>query len=476
MAQAITRAQPGLEFIAPQFNPVVYAGVKFLLPRVTPYWANLTQIQVAHPDRLVQLYEQFQNQQARFLIAFRHPSINDPFCLTHLLYQSVPQAARQMGVKFQNPIHAHFIYDRGIPLWAGQWMGWLYGQLGGIPIQRGKVDRLGLKTARNLFANGGFPIIAAPEGATNGHGEVVSPLEPGIAQMGFWCAEDLAKAGRTEKVFILPVGIQYQYVTPPWAALERLLNELEDAVGVQRDRLPISRGTNPEPEAVLYQRLYRLGEHLLTSMESFYQRFYHQSLSASSISSAQSANAEDPASPSRDFSTRLQTLLDVALRVSEQYFDLTPKGSLIDRCRRLEQAGWDWIYRGDFEDLAQLPAIDRGLADVVATEASLRMWHMRMVESFVAVTGKYVSEKLTAERFAETTLLLWDLVTRIQGEQPHLKRPVLGKQWAQVTVGEPISVSDRWPTYQASRKDAKQAVGDLTQDLQEALTSMIVSN
>lgn len=478
MVLAITKAQPSLDFIAPQFNPLLQTGMKLLLPWVTPHWAHLTHIEVAHAERLAQLYSQFQQRQARFLIAFRHPSVNDPFCLAHLLYQSVPQAARQHQIPLKAPIHAHFIYDRGIPLWAGEWMGWLYAQLGGIPIQRGKVDRLGLKTARDFFANGQFPLLAAPEGATNGHGEIISPLEPGIAQMGFWCAEDLAKAERSEQVLIVPVGLQYRYVTPPWSALAQLLTELEAAVGIPTVSSPATETgvppdlflKVPESERPLYQRLYRLGEHLLTAMEQFYQRFYHQSLDAT----AQPAEDDPSISPANSqLSVRLQTLLDTALQVSEQYFGLPPKGSFIDRCRRLEQAGWDWIYREDCSDPQQLSAIERGLADVVAAEASLRMWHMRMVESFVAVTGKYVSEKPTAERFAETTLLLWDLITRIQGQQPHFKRPVLGKQWAQVTVGEPLSVSDRWPHYHANRRNAKQAVADLTQDIQTAFSSMI---
>ena len=82
-------------------------------------------------------------------------------------------------------------------------------------------------------------------------------------------------------------------------------------------------------------------------------------------------------------SERLHNLLDTALRVAEEFFDLKPKGTLIDRCRRLEQAGWDHIYRLK----PQSSTVQRGLADLVAEEASLRIWHMRIVESFVAVTG-----------------------------------------------------------------------------------------
>ncbi|MBD0309727.1 MAG: 1-acyl-sn-glycerol-3-phosphate acyltransferase, partial [Microcoleus sp. T1-bin1] len=164
-------------------------------------------------------------------------------------------------------------------------------------------------------------------------------------------------------------------------------------------------------------------------------------------------------------------LLDVALQVAEEYFNLKPRGSLIDRCRRLEQAGWDYIYREDIKDIAALSPLERGLADRLAEEANLRMWHMRLVESFVSVTGRYVEEKLTAERLAETTLLLWDVLARIKGGNP-FGRPKLAKQQVQMTVGEPISVSDRWEGYQTSRR---LAVAELTQDLQSALEAMIKS-
>jgi hypothetical protein len=98
-------------------------------------------------------------------MAFRHPSVDDPFCMTHLLWRLVPQVAKQQGISLQRPIHAHFIYDRGIPLWAGSQMGWLYSRLGGTPIHRGKADWRGLRSARDLFANAQLPMAAAPEGA-----------------------------------------------------------------------------------------------------------------------------------------------------------------------------------------------------------------------------------------------------------------------------------------------------------------------
>jgi hypothetical protein len=113
--------------------------------------------------------------------------------------------------------------------------------------------------------------------------------------------------------------------------------------------------------------------------------------------------------------------------------------------------------------------VERGLADREAEEAALRMWHMRLVENFVAVTGQYVRQRPSAERFAETVMILRDTVCLVQGKNP-FPRPKLGPQRAVLTVGEPLSVSDRFSDYKASRK---QAVAQLTADLQTALEAMI---
>lgn len=485
MPSAIDQVQPPLEFIPPAFNPLVLQVSQSVLPFWLRYRTSITHIQTENVDQLVELYRQFQAGKVRFLMAFRHPSTDDPFCMAHLL-ANVAQVAKQQQAPLQPPVHAHFIYDRGIPLWAGSQVSWLYSRLGGTPIHRGKVDRVGLRSARNLFFAGRFPIVAAPEGATNGHNELVSPLEPGIAQLGFWCVEDLVKAGRSEQVFIVPIGIQYRYMDAPWQRLEALLSELEAATGMMANSPPSQELSEKfagmdQQKAIAYQRLYRLGEHLLTVMEQFYARFYPRSrpatASATAIDSSDAKAGTDAALPStpqsaQEFTDRLNALLDTALNVSEQYFGLEPRGTFIDRCRRIEQAGWDWIYREDLKP-GELPPLEKGLADRIAEEASLRMWHMRLVESFVAVTGRYVLEKPTVERFAETTLLMWDTIARIKGNNP-FQRPTLGKQRVLMTVGEPISVSERWETYQANRRSAKQAIATLTQDLQNAMQSMIV--
>ena len=325
-----------------------------------------------------------------------------------------------------------------------------------------KLTGLVYVVARELFLNGRFPLAAAPEGATNGLSEIVSPLEPGIAQLGFWCAEDLEKAGRSEKVLILPVGLQYSYLNPPWEAIPKQLDDLEVASG-----LSTNSGNQTANFESLYPRLLSLAEHLLSIMERFYNRFYHQKLPDEKI-----ANGEIP-DRNAALAHRLQGVMNIALSIAEQYFDLPLSGNWSDRCRRVEHSGWNYIFREDFKDVKSMSRIERALGDRIAEEAYSRMWHMRLVESFVAVSGSYIRENPTAERFAETTLLLRDMVNRIQGNSPFQNRPGLGKERVKITIGQPISVSERYNTYKVSRVGARQAVSNLTSDLQQAMAGLI---
>jgi hypothetical protein len=388
----INQAQPPLEFIPPQYTPWFHRCVQVGLPSWMRWKTAISKIEADNVELLANLYHQFQNGRVRIMFAFRHPKVEDPLCIGYLFSHILPHIAKSKKISLQYPLHTHFIYDRGIPLWAGSQIGWIVSHLGGTPIQRGKADWTGLRSARDLFVNGRFPMAAAPEGATNGLSEVMSPFEPGIAQLGFWCAEDLQKAGRNEVVLIVPIGIKYSYVDEPWEAIANLLNELETATGL------LVKESKEKSLQTLYPRLLEVAERFLFLMEDFYTRFYHQKI-------ALTHNSENlPTDRNEAIAIRLQALLDIILKVPEEYFDLQAKGNLADRCRRVEQAGWNYIFREELKDEKSLSKVEKYLSDKVAEEANLRMWHMRLVESFVAVSGKYVKEKPSCERFAETTI------------------------------------------------------------------------
>jgi len=462
-----------LSFIPQAFNPLVLRVTHTVLPMMLKVrlkaWlpSGIASIEATNVEVLANLYQQFQAGKIRFIMAFRHPEVDDPLSALFLLSRIVPRVARQKGISLKSPIHSHFIYDRGMPFWAGSWLGWWFSRLGGIPIHRGKrpADRVALRAARELLVNGQFPLAIAPEGGTNGHSEIVSALESGGAQLGFWCVEDLAKTHRAEQVFIVPIGIRYQYTMPVWKNLDRVLSQLENDCGLSSDGVAID--LSEDSKDIYYQRLFRLGEYLLSQLEEFYREFYHQDLPP-----LQPVSSSTQSEANILLSMRLQRLLNTALQVTEHYFGMESQGGLTERCRRLEEASWRYVYRDDVTDVRQLSPVRQGLGNWVAEEALLRVKHMRLVESFVAVTGTYVQEKPTVERFSEITLILFDAIARIKG-QKFPRRPRLGWRKSTITVGEPICVSERWETYRSSRQAARQAVADVTQELQVALNKMI---
>jgi hypothetical protein len=100
------------------------------------------------------------------------------------------------------------------------------------------------------------------------------------------------------------------------------------------------------------------------------------------------------------------------------------------------------------------------------------MQHMRIAESFVAVTANYILEKPTPERFAETLLLMFDMLSRIQ-DSTLPGRPRLGLKQSMISVGEPINVSTRWENCQGNKQALRKGVSELTQDLQVMLEELI---
>ena len=474
-------AGPSLAFLPPRLDNRVLAAARLLLP----LWLRRSGIEAVRVEGLERLSEQmqaFQQGRSRLLLAFRHPTVQDPAVLARLLWHDLPRCAR-----FRPRPHAQFLYDRGIPLWAGEAAGWMLSHLGGCSIQRGALDLPALRSARALLLDGPHPFAVAPEGATNGHNELVSPLEPGVAQLALWTADDLARAGRSERMVVLPLGLQYGFTRPVWPAIEALLSELERDAGLQAG----DHGLAPER---LYRRMLRLAERILSCMEAFYRDAYHQPLPVA-------VDGEAELDPNQRLSARLARLLDAALQVVEQALAVEPHGDLGARCRRIEQAGWERLYPASANGDGAMAAgrrpsgrlqvadpttadvkiadvhaaagpcpLEQGLAQRLAQETAQRLWHMRLVESFVAVSGRYVRERPSQERFADTLLLLWDTLCRIKGGDSE-RRPRLGPRRALVRVGQPLGM-DPWLV--AYRSNRRRAVADLTTELQRQLEGLIV--
>jgi len=450
--------QPPLQFLPPRLTPWVVRFVQTGLPFWLRWAKGIPRIEVDGGERLAQLYQQFEAGKIRLLVAFRHPTLDDPPCLLYLFSHLLPQLARQQGIRLQRRPHVLFVYDRGLPLWLGAIASWGLPRLGGIPILRGRLDRAGLKSSREQLVSGPYPLAVAPEGTINGMSGLLNPLEPGVAQLSFWAVEDLLKAGRPEEVLILPVGLRYSYLKDPRPALDRLLRRMEADC-----QLPTGRSAHVG-QGFLMARLLRLAEHLIQIMEGFYERFYAPTLPTAIRIKRREGG---------DLRARLQSLSDLALRVAEQRFGLQPQGDFIERRHRLEQAGWSWIYREDISNIATLSAVEKGLANRIASEATFHLWHMRLVETLMVFAVRPLPERPSLEELAETALRLWHLLAWIKGQNPlSAPPPQLGPRLARFRIGDPLSVSERWSTYQANRRQAIQA---LTQELQAAMERLLPS-
>ena len=212
---ATQNARPALRRLPTRPSWMVQAVISRLLPLLF----RSQGLELSYRDAAEGLAKAFAAQQSgarNLLIAFRHPSTRDPLVLADLFWNRVPQAARRLKLQLPRPIELRFLYDRGIPIWAGPVIGWLLQRSGGIAIHRGRLDRPALAQARAALAQGRYPLVVAPEGATNNLSGEMAPLEPGVAQLAFWAAEDLEKASDVQQLEVLPVGIQYRWRQHNW--------------------------------------------------------------------------------------------------------------------------------------------------------------------------------------------------------------------------------------------------------------------
>jgi hypothetical protein len=230
---------PPLRPIAPAFDrrvlALLHAGLPLLLRlRLFPWLpAGIRGLEVANGDTLSRCLHRFHAGEIRLILAFRHSEVDDPLAALWLLSRDQPRRARRLGLRIGKPVHAHFLFDRGMPLWGGAGLGWLLGGLGGVSLRRGRQpDWTALRQARRLVREGRFPFALAPEGATNGHGERIGPLEGGGSQLGLWCLEDLEDRGDGREVLILPIAIQYFCRRQTWRPLRRWMGSLERQLGL----------------------------------------------------------------------------------------------------------------------------------------------------------------------------------------------------------------------------------------------------
>ncbi|MGB1621320.1 MAG: 1-acyl-sn-glycerol-3-phosphate acyltransferase [Synechococcus sp.] len=416
--------------------------VQQLLKRLIPLALRAQQIQVRQGNAAERLAKAFSAQQlgeTTLLLAFRHPSTRDPLVLADLFWNHVPRAAQRLGYPLPRPIELRYLYDRGIPIWAGPLIGLILQRCGGIAIHRGRLDRPALKEARQVLVQGRHALVVAPEGATNNLSGEMAPLEPGVAQLAFWGVEDLAKAENSPSLALVPIGIRYSWRQQNWMALDQRLSRLEQHLALS----PLGDSDDPmDPQP--RQRLLRIGTVLLDALEQL-ERI--------------------PTQADQSFPDRLAAFRQHGLQRAELHFGLRPAGTVQERCRRIEQAAWDRIYR---DNLGSLTPLQRSLADWEAREADLQLTRMRLVEHVSSVSGQYLNDNQEFDRCGELLLVVEEAVSWLE-DRPIHNTPSLGPQRVELSVGDPLPVKQHLPHYQRNRREAVTAMTDQLQHALQAL-------
>lgn len=436
MPRAATQtARPALRRLPTRPSRWVQAVVRRLLPGLF----RLQGLECRDGNAAAELARAIAAQQRGetcLLIAFRHPSTRDPVVLADLFWNRVPREAQRLQQPLLRPVALRFLYDRGIPIWAGPLIGWLLQRCGGIAIHRGRLDRPALHQARQVLEQGHYPLVIAPEGATNNLSGEMAPLEPGVAQLALSAADDLATRNDHRSVQVLPLKLRYSWRRENWEALDARLKALEQHLGLTPDQ-----DWSEEPVVRRRNRLVGIGTALVEALEQLERLKPPEGL---------------------PLIKRIEVYRLHGLAKAEAHFQLRAGTTLQERCRRIEQAAWDRIYR---EGLDQLSPLDRSLADWEAREADLELTRMRLVEHFTSVSGHDVGERPDFDRLAEMLLLVEETIGWIE-DRTWTARPSLGPQRVEFSLAEPLLAEHRLEDY---RRNRRRAVQELTAELSQRL-------
>ncbi|MFO7782972.1 MAG: hypothetical protein R6W94_15250 [Spirochaetia bacterium] len=423
-------AQGGLAFLAPRFSPTVHTFLSAVSPVYLRLGEGISAVRTERAETLVSELEEFFAGRSRLIIAFRHPSVSDAPLLAYLFSRRLPRIARRLGRRLPRRSHVHFLYGRGVPVWAGAALAWILPRIAAIPVYNRRHDSRGMTAVRQAALDGRFPLALAPEGQVSYHNKAFGDLEAGTGRIALWCRDDLRAAGRREEVRILPLSIEYRYPGEGRAALSGILREIAERTGIEVDVDTADDGSR------VYELLLDLTGRLLSHIESAYDVTFGVPAPGPGDTSTAAAGpvVGSPAALRR----RIVALCDHVLRVGENVHGLASDGSLLDRVFRLRDAGWRRMFRDDLEALS---ALERFLADAAAEEAKITTRHMELVDVLEYLDPAYISPEGPFERLAEYAVNLQDVVNRLLGGTIAGRMRIKGRE-AVVCAGTPVSVDE----------------------------------
>jgi hypothetical protein len=438
--------------------PLVWLG-RLIIPFYLHFMLKFRKIEIRNLKQIVEALRDFQENRTRLIVAFRHPYGDEAQLLFHVFENLVPRYARQSGKPLARRPGLRIVHDYAVALWGDAFIRFILPRSGAMPIYHIKSDYKSLKYIRTALSDDPFPVGLAPEGQISYHSETLPRIEQGTIRMGFWCANDIAKSFRSEKVLVLPLSVHYQYDVKDLKKILSTLDRIEAYCGFDAR----SGSVGNTGLSNLQPRIEAIESHILGIIEGFYAATYGYKPQIMPVTAESEAVTRQ---------NRWRTLQPFALDIAEHALGIDPKGDdSVQRMYRIRLEGWDRIYPEC--PIEQLSMLEAALADRRAGEAWFAMRHMELVDLMSYHDVEYLNGGKTAEpsfdRIVETVINLQDLVFRLMGGNI-TNRPNIIRKKAVLVPGTCIDLTASLPDY---LKDPKTTARALTDELARRFTDCI---
>ena len=432
--KATTKAISAPASAEPRASPWLLAAVRLVSRPYLRLALGYRRIDVDRAGLLVDAFRDFQEGRTRLILAFRHPYGDEAQLMAWLFSRGVMAEARRLGAPLPDRAHAVFIHGYEVPRWSGPAVRWLLPRMGALPVHHSKVDRPGLERINAAIMDGRWPLALAPEGQVSYASRDVPRLEDGTVRLGFGAAAALRKAGRPERVVVVPISVFRHCDDAVLPSLGRLVRRLEGALGVD--------GAG-RTGAGLKARLDAAAERLVALAEGLY--------------------GLKPSETGPGLDARLAAVTLAAVEAAERILDLgSYRTGVIERVYRVRQAGWDRIYPDT--DPGSLHPAGRALADRRAGEAWYAMRHMELADLAFYLSPDRLDPAAPLDSVVEYAQNLWDLANRLMGGVISGRvnvRPIR----ARIAIGPALDLSGRMAAYEADPRTAVRQAGTDLKDL-----------
>jgi hypothetical protein len=439
--------------------------LRLLAPAYIRFALKFNAVTISGMNQILAAWRDFQEKRIRLILAFRHPYGEEPQLFSYVFDILLGRESRKCGNPLPRRPHARFVHGYEVALWGSAFIRWLLPRIGAVPVYHVRIDSAGMKAIRRILRDDACPLALAPEGQVSYRSETLPRLEQGAVRMGFWCAQDMEKSGRSERVVILPLSVHYKYDQRDMKKLMAMLERDEAACGMKR----APSGSGP---IALRDRLATLEDNILDMAETHYVKAYRYHPPTIETTDPMTSNAKNRR-------MRWECLMDAALDMAECELGI-PRGvhgnesgtgseygheDRISRVYRIRQHGWDRIY--PVESDTENCGLTSALADRRAGEAWYAMRHMEFVDLMFYLDAAYLEDAPgngpSFDRLVETAYNLDDLISRLSGGNFSNRSNVMRKA-AFIIPGPALDISARFEDYKANWKEAaKKATADLAE-------------